>query len=45
MLPPVDLQNEFAEFVQQADKLKSELQKSIIELKNERENLVKKYFY
>lgn len=44
MLPPIDLQNQFATFVQQVDKLKFEVQKSLDETQILFESLMQKYF-
>ena len=43
-LPPIELQNKFAEFVKQIDKQKLEIKKNIDELKKLQENLMNKYF-
>ncbi|MGL5676447.1 MAG: restriction endonuclease subunit S [Cellulosilyticaceae bacterium] len=34
LLPPIELQNQFAEFVQQVDKLKFDMEQSLVELEN-----------
>ncbi|MGO5052366.1 restriction endonuclease subunit S [Lachnospiraceae bacterium LCP25S3_G4] len=43
-LPPIDLQNQFATFVQQVDKLKVEVQKSLEETQLLLDSLMQKYF-
>jgi type I restriction enzyme S subunit len=43
-LPPIDLQNQFAVFVQQVDKLKFELNKSLSELEDNFNSLMQKAF-
>ena len=43
MYPPIDLQNQFAEFVQQVDKSKLELQQTILNFENTVKSLMKKY--
>jgi type I restriction enzyme, S subunit len=43
-LPPIDLQNQFAAFVQQVDKLKFEVQKSLDEMQQLFDSLMQKYF-
>lgn len=43
-LPPIELQNKFAEFVKQVDKQKFEIQKSIEEMQLLQESLMDKYF-
>ena len=43
-LPPIELQNKFAEFVKQIDKQKFELQKSLEEIQKLQESLMNKYF-
>lgn len=43
-LPPVDLQNQFATFVQQVDKLKVEVQKSLNETQLLFDSLMQKYY-
>ena len=43
-IPPIDLQNQFADFVQQVDKLEFELQKSLNELTTLYNALMQKYF-
>lgn len=42
--PPIELQNEFAAFVQQADKSKFEIQKSLEKLETLKKALMQKYF-
>ena len=44
MLPPVELQEQFAVFVQQVDKLKVEVQKSLDETQLLMDSLMQKYF-
>lgn len=44
MLPPIDIQNEFATFVQQIDKLKVEVQKSLAENQLLFDSLMQQYF-
>lgn len=43
-IPPIELQNQFADFVRQIDKLKSTTQKSIDELQTLFDSLMQKYF-
>lgn len=43
-LPPIELQNQFADFVKQIDKQKFEIQKNLEEMKKTKENLMNKYF-
>ena len=43
-VPPIELQNEFAEIVKQIDKQKDEIQKSLKEMKELQESLMNKYF-
>ena len=43
-LPPIELQNQFAEFVKQVDKLKFEMEKSLKELENNFNSLMQKAF-
>lgn len=43
-LPPIDLQNQFADIVKQIDKQKFEIQNELIELKKVKEYLMNKYF-
>ena len=43
-VPPIELQNKFADFVKQIDKQKFELQKSLEEIQNLQESLMYKYF-
>ena len=44
IIPPIELQNKFAEFVKQIDKQKLEIQKSLEETKKLQESLMNKYF-
>ena len=44
IVPPIDLQNEFAEFVEQTDKLKIEIQESLEKLETLKKSLMQKYF-
>ena len=44
MMPPIELQNEFAQFVQQVDKLKFEMEQSLHELENNFSALMQKAF-
>ena len=43
-VPPIDLQNEFASFVEQTDKSKFEIQKSLEKLETLKKALMQKYF-
>lgn len=43
-LPPIELQNQFADIVKQIDKQKFEIQKSLKEMQNLQESLMNKYF-
>ena len=43
-VPPIELQNKFADFVKQIDKQKFEIQKSLNEMKKLQESLMNKYF-
>ncbi len=43
-LPPLDLQNEFATFVEQTDKLKSAIKESLKKLETLKKSLMQKYF-
>ena len=43
-LPPIELQNQFADFVTQVDKLKVEVQKSLDELQTLFNSLMQQYF-
>lgn len=43
-IPPIELQNKFAEFVKQIDKQKFEIQKSLDEMQELYESLMDKYF-
>lgn len=42
--PPIELQNQFADFVKQVDKLKFEMEKSLKELENNFNSLIQKAF-
>ena len=44
ILPPIDLQNKFTEFVKQVDKQRSEMQKKLEETQKLQESLMNKYF-
>ena len=44
ILPPIDLQNEFATFVEQTDKLKFEVKQSLEKLQTLKKSLMQKYF-
>ena len=44
MLPPINLQNEFADYVKTCDKLKFEAQERLKELNAAREDIIAKYF-
>lgn len=44
IIPPIELQNKFAEFVKQIDKQKLEIQKRLEETKKLQESLMNKYF-
>ena len=44
IVPPIDLQNQFAAFVEQTDKSKLAVQQSITELEELKESLMQKYF-
>lgn len=44
LLPPIELQNQFADFVNQVDKLKFEMEKSLKELENNFNSLMQKAF-
>lgn len=44
MIPPIELQNKFADFVKQIDKQKFEIQKSLNKMKELQESLMNKYF-
>lgn len=44
IVPPIELQNKFAEFVKQIDKQKFEVQKSLEEIQKLQESLMNKYF-
>ncbi|MCM1252720.1 MAG: restriction endonuclease subunit S [Clostridium sp.] len=43
-MPPIDIQNQFAAFVRQVDKLKLEIQKSLDETQTLMDSLMQKYF-
>ena len=43
-LPPIDLQNKFADFVHQTEKSKLEVQKSLEELETLKKSLMQQYF-
>ena len=43
-MPPIELQNQFADFVKQVDKLKFEMEKSLIELEDNFNSLMQKAF-
>ena len=43
-LPPIELQNQFADFVKQVDKLKFEMEKSLKELEDNFNSLMQKAF-
>ena len=44
IIPPIELQNQFADFVEQTDKSKSEIQKSLEKLETLKKALMQKYF-
>ena len=44
LFPPIELQNEFATFVEQTDKLKLELKESLEKLETLKKSLMQKYF-
>ena len=44
MLPPMELQNQFADFVQQVDKSKVTIKKSLKETQTLFDSLMQKYF-
>ena len=44
IIPPIELQNQFAAFVEQTDKSKFEIQKSLAKLETLKKALVQKYF-
>ena len=44
IVPPIELQNQFAAFVEQTDKLKFEIQKSLEKLETLKKSLMQKYF-
>ena len=43
-IPPIELQNKFAEFVKQVDKQKFEIENSLKEMQKMQESLMNKYF-
>ena len=43
-LPPIELQNEFVDFVKQVDKLKFEMETSLKELENNFNSLMQRAF-
>ena len=43
-IPPLDLQNQFADFVHQVDKLKLQVQKSLDETQTLFDSLMQQYF-
>ena len=43
-LPPIDLQNQFAEFVEQTDKLKFEIKEALEKLETLKKSLMQQYF-
>ena len=43
-VPPIDLQNEFAEFVEQTDKLKFEIKEALEKLETLKKSLMQQYF-
>ena len=44
IVPPIELQNKFADFVKQVDKLKFEMEKSLKELEDNFNSLMEKAF-
>ena len=44
MLPPIELQNQFATFVEQTDKLKFEVKQSLEQLETLKKSLMQQYF-
>lgn len=44
IIPPIELQNRFAQFVQQVDKLKFEMEQSLVELENNFNSLMQRAF-
>ena len=44
LIPPIDLQNQFAEFVEQTDKLKFEIKEALEKLETLKKSLMQKYF-
>lgn len=44
LVPPIELQNQFAQFVQQVDKLKFEMEQSLVELENNFNALMQRAF-
>ena len=43
-IPPIELQNQFADIVKQIDKQKFEIQKNLEEMQKLQESLMNKYF-
>ena len=43
-IPPIELQNQFSEFVEQVDKLKSQMETSLKELEDNFNSLMQKAF-
>ena len=43
-LPPIELQNKFAEFVEKVEKTKSAIKKSLYSLETLKKSLMQKYF-
>ena len=44
LIPPIDLQNQFAEFVEQTDKSKMAVQQSLEKLETLKKSLMQQYF-
>ena len=44
VIPPLDLQNQFADFVEEVNKSKLEVQKSLEELETLKKSLMQQYF-
>ena len=44
LVPPIDLQNQFAEFVEQTDKLKFEIKEALEKLETLKKSLMQQYF-
>ena len=44
IIPPIDLQNQFAEFVEQTDKLKFEVKEALEKLETLKKSLMQQYF-